>query len=207
MAFRRRRASSVMLVRRHDEVAESLAVGPAYAAAQLVQVAQAEVLGLVDDDGVGVRDVQSVLYDGGAEHHVVVPAHEVQHLVFQHLGLHLPVGNADLHVGHQPVEDLLDGRQFLYLVVQEEYLPAAVEFVIDYGTDFLLVEEHYLRLHRDAVGRRGVDDAEVAGSQQGELQRARDGGRGEGEGIHGSLQFAQPFLCGNPEFLLLVYDQ
>ena len=91
-----------------------------------MKVAQSDVLRLVDEDGVGIGDVQAVLYDGGAQEHVVVSPDEVQHPVLQFLGFHLSVRYAYPHVRYEAVEYLVYGSKFLHLVVQEEYLPSPV---------------------------------------------------------------------------------
>ena len=153
-----------------------------------MQVAKAEILRLVDYHGVGVGYVQTVLYEGGAQHHVVVSPHEVQHYVLQLPGLHLPVGDAYLHVRYKPVQYLVYGIQLLDPVVKEEELPATVELIVYYALYLLFIEKDYLGLHRNAVGRGSVYYAEVAGAKQGELQGPGYGGRGKGEGVHRGLE-------------------
>ena len=149
-----------------------------------MQVAQADVLGLVDNDGIGVGDVQAVLDDGRAQKHIIIAADEVQHPVFQFLGFHLSVRDTDAHIGNQPVEYLVDGGEFLHLVVQEEYLPSPVKFVVDDALYFLFVEQDYLGLDRNAVRRRSVDDGKVAGSEQRELERTGNRSGSKGQRIH-----------------------
>ena len=73
-----------------------------------MQVAQTDVLGLVDYYRVGIRDIETALDDRRAEQHVIIPRHEVQDLVFKHLSLHLAVGHAYLHVRDDPVQDIVD---------------------------------------------------------------------------------------------------
>ena len=114
---------------------------------------------------------------------------------------------ANLHVRYQAVQDVVDGRQFLYLVVQEKQLSAAVEFVIDDALDFGLVKEDDLRLDGDAVGRRRLDDGQVPRPQQRKLQGTGNGRSREGERIYRQLELAQLFLGRYPEFLLFVDDQ
>ena len=82
-----------------------------------MEVAQTDILRLIDQDGIGVRDVQAVLDDGRAEEQVVVPPHEIQHAVFQFLRFHLAVGDADAHIRNQPVKNVLDGGKLLYLIM------------------------------------------------------------------------------------------
>ena len=92
-----------------QQVAEGLLVASAHASAHLVQVAQTEVLRLVDEDGVGVGDVDAALYDGGGQQHVVVVVHEAKDDFLQLGGLHLSVAYADAAVGDAA---LYHGLQF-----------------------------------------------------------------------------------------------
>ena len=126
-----------------------------------MKVAEPEILRLVYYYGVGVGYVQSVLYQRGTQHHVVVAAHEVEHYVLEMARFHLTVGYAYLHVGHEAVEYLIDGIKLLDPVVQEEQLSSAVEFVVYYALYLLLVEKYDFGLHRNAVRRGSVDYAEV----------------------------------------------
>ena len=139
-----------------------------------MQVTQTDVLSLVYDDRVGVRDVQSVFDDRGAKKHVIVPSNEIQHLVFQLFGFHLTVSHADLHVRDEPVENLVDGRKFLHLVMDEEKLAASIQLVVDDASYLVLVEKDDLGLGRDPVRRGSVDDGKIPGSEQRELQGAGD---------------------------------
>jgi hypothetical protein len=80
-------------------------VRAADAAAQLVQLGQAEAVGAMDDDGVGARDVDAGFDDGGAHQHVEALAVEIEHHLFQLALGHLAVGDADACFGHQFVPD------------------------------------------------------------------------------------------------------
>ena len=64
---------------RDQQVGVRRPVGPADAAAELVELRQPVAVGAVDDDRVGVRDVEAVLDDGGRQQHVELPRHEVEH--------------------------------------------------------------------------------------------------------------------------------
>ena len=190
-----------------QQVAEGLAVAAAHAAPQLVQVAEAEVLRLVDDDRVGVGDVQPVLHDGGGHQHVRVALDEVQHDRFQLMPFQLPVPHGHAGAGTELAHHVRDVADVLHLVVHEVDLAAAAQFVLDGLLDGVLVEGLQHGLHRVAVGRRGADDAEVARAEQAELQRARDGRGGEGERVHRGAQGLQLVLHVHAELLLLVDDQ
>ena len=66
----------------------------AHAAAKLVQVGQAVVVGLVDEDRVGVGNVQAALDDRRRQQDVERWAHEVEHHLLQLVLGHLAVADA-----------------------------------------------------------------------------------------------------------------
>ena len=90
--------------RRCQQVAERPLVGPAHPAAELVQVAQSKSVGLVDEDGIGVGDVNAALDDGGRHEHVVGPFDEVGHHPLELLSVHLAMPDADARIRNQPVD-------------------------------------------------------------------------------------------------------
>ena len=91
-------------------IQEEIAIGPvdvtAHAAAKLVQIGQAVAVGLVDEDGVGVGDVQAALDDRRRQQDVEAMGHEVQHDPLQLVLGHLAVGDADAGLGHDLAEPL-----------------------------------------------------------------------------------------------------
>ena len=87
MAWRRRRASGVR-------------GNPA----ELVELAEAEVVGVVDDDGVDVGHIDAVLYDCSRQEHVIVSGGEVADGLFEFLGGHLSVSHHHPEVGDEAGE-------------------------------------------------------------------------------------------------------
>ncbi len=87
------------LGQRHVSWIEEVGVGAltraADAAAQLMQLGQAHPVGAVDDEGVGVRDVDAGLDDRRAHEHVIALLPEVDDDLLQALLAHLAVGDGD----------------------------------------------------------------------------------------------------------------
>ena len=111
---------------RREQVGVGLVVRAADAAAQLVQLREAEAVGAVDDDGVGGRHVDAGLDDRRAQQQVVALRVELAHHALQLALAHLAVRHGDARLGQQalePVAHVLDGVD---LVVQEVDLPAAL---------------------------------------------------------------------------------
>ncbi len=110
---------------RYQQVAEGLAAAASHASAQLVQVAQSVAVRIVDDDGVDVGHVDTILNDGGRQQHVIVVVAKVDDGLFQPLGRHLAVTHSYAGIGHYAVNHVLEGFELLDAVVDEEHLPVA----------------------------------------------------------------------------------
>ena len=85
------------------------------------------MIGAVDNDGVGVGDVQSRFDDRRADQHVHMLVDEVVHHDLQLALLHLAVSDRDLGFGHQRAQMARHVVDVLDPVVDEEHLAAAVE--------------------------------------------------------------------------------
>ena len=119
-----------------------------------MQVAQAEVLGIVNDDRVRVRHVHSRFDDRSGYQHVELPVNEVHHQLFELLRVHLPVPDANARFRAQLPHEAFDVADRLDAVVDEIDLPVAGELVSDRFADDLLVEQVALGGDRLAVRRR-----------------------------------------------------
>ena len=80
--------------------------GSADPAPKLVQLGQAEPVGVQDDHGVHVGDVHAGLDDGGGHEDIERPFREIHDHVLQLLLLHPAVAYADGGLGHQPLISL-----------------------------------------------------------------------------------------------------
>ena len=173
-----------------------------------MQVGESEVVCVVDDDGVGIRDVDAVLHDGGGEQNVVVVVHEAHDDALHLLGLHLSVADGDACVGHILLNVQGNLRQVRYAVVDEENLSVTAHFEVDslgYLRPCVVLDN--LRLDGIAVGGWSLNDAHVAGPHQRELEGARNGRGTHGERVDIDFHFAQFLLHGHAELLLLVHDE
>ena len=176
----------------------------AHAAAKLVQIGQPVAVGLVDEDRVGVGDVQPALDDRRGQQQVEAAVDEVEHHLFQVVLGHLAVGDGQAGLGHDlpqpPGEDL----DVLDAVVDEEDLPAAVQFPQHGVADQLGVEARHAGFDRQAVLRRRLQVRDVAQAQQAHVQRPRDGRGGHRQHVDDLPQRLQPLLHLDAEPLLLV---
>ena len=121
--------------RRHQQVRVRAAIGASDAPAQLIELRQPVAIGAIDDDGVGVRDVEAVLDDGRREQHVVLVRDEVDHHALELFFAHLPVGDGHARLGHEPRDQVAERVDRLDAVVDEVDLAAALHLGADRARD------------------------------------------------------------------------
>ena len=161
----------------------------------------------IDNDGVGIGNINAVLDNSRREQHVIVIFGEAQHRLFHFLGLHLSVPDGDTAVGDIFLNHLSEMRQVADTVVDEVNLPIARHLEIDGFDDDLWREGVNLRLDRIAIGRRCLDDAEITGSEERELECSWDGSGRHGQCVDIGLQLAQLLLSGHAKLLLFIDNQ
>ena len=191
---------------RRQQIGVGLPVRTAHPPAQLMQLRQPELVRPVDEDGVGVGDVDAVLDDGGANQQVQLAAVEAPHHGFQFALAHLPVADADARLRRQGGQFLchpLDGAHF---VMHIEDLAAAQQFPLDGLPNQAAALFPYEGPNGQAAGRRRGDDRQIANAAHGHVQGAGDGRGGQRQHIHLRPQRPQPLLLANAEAMLLVDD-
>ena len=181
-------------------------VRAADAAAQLVQLRQAEAVGAIDDDRVGGRHVDAALDDRRAKQHVEAPVVEVEHDLFEFAFRHLAVADADAGFGNQLLELLFDATDVLDAVVDEIHLAAALDFAQAGFADHDVVPLGDERLDREALGRWRRDQGHFAQAAQRHVQRSRDRRRGQRQDVDFAAQRLDGFLVANAEAVFLVDD-
>ena len=87
------------------QIRVSMAARPSHAAAQLVQLGKAELIRVLNDEGVHVRNVNTCFNDRRADQNLNLPVGHCLHHVRQLLLIHLPVRNRDFHIS-QPLLEL-----------------------------------------------------------------------------------------------------
>ena len=196
-----------VVFRRNQQVRVGRPIGPADAAAQLIQLRQPVAIGAVDDDRVGVRDVEPVLDDGGRQQHVEFPGDEVQHRLLELVLVHLAVADDDARLRHQPLNQRADRENRFDAVVDDVDLPAALDLVPDRPGDDLRIELDDVGLNRQPILRRRLDDRHVADADERHVQRPRNRRRGHRQDVDLLPELLDLLLVGDAEALLFVHDQ
>ena len=182
-------------------------MAPADAAAHLVQLGQAEMVGIVHDNRIGVSHVQPILYQTGAQEHVVSSFVKIKHDLLQQRPCHLAVGDADGNIRQQGLQLVLHRLDGFDAVVDEKYLSAPPLFTHDCVADDTGVVLRHIGLHRQAVCRRRLDNAHFPQVDQGHVQRPGNRRRAQGQHVDIGGPGLPFFLLGHAETLLFVDDE
>ena len=141
-----------------------------------MQLRQTQPVGVLNDEGVDVRNVEAGLDDGRADQHLKLTLGHALHDVAERFLAHFSVRNADLT---GVTQQLLDARgafvDGLHAVVQIEYLTAALQLPPDGVEQKRLVVLQHEGLDGVAVLRRLLDGGHVAQAGERHVERARDG--------------------------------
>ena len=181
-------------------------VGAADAAADLVELREAERVGALDDQRVGLRDVDARLDDGRRDEHVGVSAKERVHLLLELALAHLSVRDEEAQFGRELLQLLRDLLDRLDAVVQIERLSAALVLPLERRLHDLLVVLADGGADRPAALRRRLDDRDVAQAGQRHVQRPRNRRRRKREDVDLEPERAQQLFLRDAEALLLVED-
>ena len=159
------------------------------AAAELVQVGEAEVFGFVDEHGVGVGDVDAGLDDGRGDEDVGLVADEAVHDVFEFVLVHLAVADDDAGVRDELADFIGDALNVVDLVVDEKDLAVAGEFALQCLLDAGFIVWDDFGDDAAAIGGGRGEVADITDAKQRHVKRARNGRRGHGEQVDGEAEF------------------
>src|ERR1700678_2013154 len=144
------------------EVRVGALASTADAATQLMELAEAEQVGAVDDKGVHRRHVDARFDDRGTDEHVVVALGEVDHHLLESCLVHLPVRYRDRCLGHELTQSRRSPLDVLHAVVYEKDLTLPEELTADGLCDRTIVLLADVGQYRLTGGWWGVDHRQVA---------------------------------------------
>src|SRR6056300_217653 len=160
--------------RRAYEFTECFFVGTAHASSHLMQVGHSKMIGVVDDDGIRIGDVQSTFNDGGGYENIVFTFHEVQHDFLEFLTVHLAMTDGDICIGHKPLNHACYLLDIAHSIVDEEYLATTLNLIAYGVSNRFLIEAYDFSFNGLAVWWWGGHYAKVTCCHQGELQGSWD---------------------------------
>ncbi len=174
----------------------------------MVEIGEAEAIGAVDEDGVGVGDVDSGFNDGGGEEDVCFVVNEGVHDGFEIVFVHLAVADEDACFGDEFSEFPMDHFDGFDAVVEEEDLAAALDFAA-YGIayDTIVISDDGGG-DGEAIGGRCIDGGHVSCAHECHVEGARDGGGGESEDVDLAEEvFEFLFMCDAETLFFIDYSE
>ena len=172
-----------------------------------MQIAQTKAVGIVDDYGVHIRNIDATLHNRCRHQDVKVVVDKVHNGLLQLDRLHLTVRHRHTGLGTEPHQHTFDGHQILHAVVDKVDLTISLQLRLDNLLDQLLREGVRLGLYRSSVWWWSRDDRQVARAHQRELQGARYRRCGERKRIDTHTQLRKFLLCCHAKALLLIDDE
>jgi len=189
--------------RRH-QIGIGLMVRATDPAAQLMQLGQAELVGAINDNGVGRRNINTGFNNGGTNQHVETAVIKIRHHRFQVALAHLAVGNADPGIRHQLANAIGGAGHGVDIVVQVIDLTAAQQLAQNRFLDqrfVMLLDKGFYR--QPALRWRG-DNGNLAQAGQRHIQGARNRCGGQGQHVALGAHLLQPFLVAHAEAVFFI---
>ena len=121
--------------------------------------------------------------------------------------IHLSVPHDRFRAGYNAPDGIFYLVNILHPVVNEKNLPVTRQLVLNGLADDLFIKAMQLGNNWVAVGRRRLDDRQVAGTHQRKLQGTRDWRGRQRERVYIHLQLFQFFFHRNAKFLFLIHNQ
>ena len=190
-----------------EQVAKRFFIGAPNPPPQLMQVAQSVMMGIVDDDGINIRNIQSRFNNGGGDQHIIFTFNKLKHHLLQFVTFHLAMGHGNLYAWYHALNHYRNIHDVQHPCGDKKHLSSALYFISNGLFDHLFAKWMNLGLHRVPVWRRCIDDRKIAGAHKRKLQGSRNWCGCEGQGIHIHAEHFHLFLGPNAKFLLFIHDQ
>ena len=174
---------------------------------ELIELREAEVIRLLDDDGVDIRNVQTGLDYGRRDQYIDLTVHKVEHDALQLLLLHLPVRVGDLRLRQFRRKPRRNLGQPAYFIADIVDLTAPVQLALHSLPHDGVAVLHHIGLDRLTVPGRLGEYGELSYARKTHVQGARNRRGRQRQHIDILPQLLHLLLVRDPEALLLVDDQ
>ena len=196
-----------MLVPIDQQIAVGLVAVSSDSASQLVQFGQPIAIGIVDEHGVGIGDIEPAFDDGCRQQDIGAVLDKIEHDLLEPVLLHLTVSDDDPRFGRDPLKFCRDVVHVFDAIVDKVDLAVAIEFAEDCVADHRIVPSDHPRFDRHTILGRGFEVRDVPNADKGHMERPRDRGRREGQDIDFGRCPLDSFFELDSKLLLFVDDQ
>ena len=171
-----------------------------------MQLRQPKLVSAVNDDGVGIGDVDAGFNDGRAHQHIGAAMGEIRHHHLQLAGAHLAMADGHPSFGNVFDDVLGRGRDVAHFVVQIKHLSTTGQLPLD---GFL--NQHPARFADEGFDRQPsrrwcCNDGHVANACHGHIQGAGNRSRGKREHIHVHAQCFELLFVAHTETMFFIDD-
>ena len=161
-----------MFVGFEQQVAIGFVLVPPHPAPQLVKIRQAIPIGIIDENRIGVGNIQSAFDDRRRDQHVEFAGDEVRHDFFEITFVHLAMADAKPRFGHEGFELLSNQVDVVDAIVDKKDLAAAIDFTQDRVANDFVVESQDLGGDGSPILRWRFQVGNIAHADQRHVQRS-----------------------------------
>src|SRR5690606_17249709 len=111
----------------------------------------------IDENGIGIGDIQARFNDCCCQKHIIIAAYEIRHDVLYLITLHAAMYNGNLYLRTEVEQGGFHLHNVFYPVVDEENLPVTANLVNYSLADNILIEAVKLGDDGHPVGGRSAD--------------------------------------------------
>ena len=165
------------------------------------------MLGPVDQDRVGVGDIQAIFNDGGGNQHIIFTFGEGKHGIFQRALSHLPMRHNNAGRGDEMLNAISQILETADFVIDHKDLAIAVNLALH-----RLAHQGFIKFGKHGMDGQALlgwrmNGAHVTDATEAHVQRTRNGRCAQGQDIHLGAQLFKLFFVAHPKALLFVNDQ
>ena len=142
------------------------------------------MIGFIDEHGVGPRNIETALNDGGSQEDVGIASHKGEHHIFEFMLVEPSVSNHHLGIGHDAGKFFFHAMDVFDAVVHEIHLTAAGQFPLDGVSNQPVIPTSHTRFHRLPIGGRSGQTGDIANPEHRHVQRAWDGSGGHRQHVN-----------------------
>ena len=202
--FRHLAENLVLLI---QQVGIGKVIGTPHPAPHLVELRQAKSIRIINNNRVGVGNIQPAFDDAGSQQDIVLTLVELHHDALQLCLRHLAVSNLNHRIRHDFLQLQLHLLNGFHPVVDKINLSPPLQLPVDGVPDDAVAVFHNVGLHREAFLRRRADNAHIPRPCQGHVQGTGYRSGTEGEHIYADGKALDFFLLLDAETLFLIYNQ
>ncbi len=126
-----------------------------------MEITHPKLMCVVDDDGIGVGDVNATFYNRRADQNIKAAFDKIVHHLFQLVALHLSMSHANASIWTQALYHACNFLEILNAVIDEKYLATPLYFVANRIANNFFVHRDDLGMDGMAIGRRRLNDAQI----------------------------------------------